>query len=377
MTPLLLRLAVAADGPDLDQIIRAFEARNPGTCVVRITGDVPGYLQAGAADVVATKNLDVKQAVANRQLLPLDSLLEADHLDLAALGALSSDVRQNGHTYELPITASPYVILYNQEHFDRAGLAVPAPWWTWDDFRTTVTALAARTPAGSWAFSDDGVPPSAMAVAFAEDRTEGQPINPEAAAAALDFWSGLFTAAHGVAPSSFKNVDRWAEFRQGLGAMLLTPLNGERVSELNAAGFQWGVLALPEAKGGPGAVKVGRPETYAIAAGAKHVDLAWKFLAFASGPVAAGIWANGGAFPVRRTDDSRQAWRERLPASMGREWLLEREWALMFTRNRGDLAEKARGALSDAVAAVPRDKPLAGAALDFQAQYLQWTAVTP
>jgi multiple sugar transport system substrate-binding protein len=314
--------------------------------------------------------------VANRQLLPLDSLLEADHTDLLALGALAADVRQNGRIYELPITAAPYVILYNQAYFDRAGLAVPAPWWTWDDFRNTVTALAARAPEGAWAFSDDGVPPGTMAVTFAEDWAEGRPIDPAAATTALNFWSGLLNVAHGVVPSPQGDGLRWDEFRSGLGAMLLTPLDGARVSDLNAAGFHWGVLALPEAKGGPDAVKTGRPETYAIAAGVKQPELAWKFLQFASSPLAAGIWANTGAFPVRRTDDSRQVWRERLPASTGREWLLEREWEIIFTRTRGDLAEKARSGLADAIAAVPHWQPLTDAARIFEAQYQQWTAVT-
>lgn len=374
-----LRLWADRSGSDVDQVIAAFEARNPGINVTRVESwessgrgaqvtaqtrlDFWGLLESGTVDIVATGPVDVRAAVDCALLKPLDPFVEAAKFDLSAYGTLIGDARWNGRLYELPVTAFPYVILINQSHFDRAGLIAPHPSWTWNDFRSIVTTLSTRAPGGDWAFAEAAATPATLPIAMAQDLAEGGAIGPTSARSALEYWAGLPSGGRGGGEA------RWREFISGRGAMLLVPLDGQRLSDLSAVPFQWGVLPLPEATGGPGPVHLDRVGTYAIAARSAHADEAWRFLQFAGGPIAAGIWAKAATMPARRTDAARQTWRDRLPASAGREWLLEREWSLMFTRSRGDLPERSRNALFGALADLAPDRDPLAALSPFLASY--------
>jgi ABC-type glycerol-3-phosphate transport system substrate-binding protein len=44
----------------------------------------------------------------------------------------------------LPVTVYPSLVLYNKAHFDVAGLAYPAPDWTWEEFVSLATRLTQR-----------------------------------------------------------------------------------------------------------------------------------------------------------------------------------------------------------------------------------------
>jgi ABC-type glycerol-3-phosphate transport system substrate-binding protein len=79
-----------------------------------------------------------------------DQALQAEDFYPGALDAL----RWQGHLYSLPAEIDPWVMFYNRELFDAAGIPYPADDWRWDDFLEAARALnespAVRFPFGSW-----------------------------------------------------------------------------------------------------------------------------------------------------------------------------------------------------------------------------------
>ena len=47
--------------------------------------------------------------------------------------------------YGLPADAVPQVMFYNQDLFTAAGIAAPAPGWTWDDWLAKAKQLTVRS----------------------------------------------------------------------------------------------------------------------------------------------------------------------------------------------------------------------------------------
>jgi ABC-type glycerol-3-phosphate transport system substrate-binding protein len=79
-----------------------------------------------------------------------DRALKGEDFYPSALEAL----RRQGRLYSLPAEIDPWVMFYNQELFDAAGVPYPAGDWNWDDFleraRSWKDSPAVRFPFGSW-----------------------------------------------------------------------------------------------------------------------------------------------------------------------------------------------------------------------------------
>lgn len=76
-------------------------------------------------------------------LLPLDSYIEADEdFDLSDYPeSLLTPLRYEDQLYALPQEVSPYVIYYNKDMFEAAGLDLPTDDWTIDEFYESAKAL--------------------------------------------------------------------------------------------------------------------------------------------------------------------------------------------------------------------------------------------
>lgn len=131
---------------DLDTIVQAFQAENPGIEVVVETAPFADYftlLQAGIAsgdapDVFELNYENFVTYAANGALLDLSSMMSDDApFYPRALEAFSYD----GVQYALPATFSDVLLFYNADLFDQAGIEYPTAEWTWDDAKTASAAI--------------------------------------------------------------------------------------------------------------------------------------------------------------------------------------------------------------------------------------------
>lgn len=123
---------------DLDTIVQAFQAENPGITIEVSTAPYADYFTLLQADVVGGDAPDVFELnfenfvtyAAAGTLLDVGGLVSEDApFYPAALDAFNYEGAQLG----LPATFSTVVLFYNSDLFDAAGLEYPTSEWTWTE----------------------------------------------------------------------------------------------------------------------------------------------------------------------------------------------------------------------------------------------------
>lgn len=144
---------------DLDQMIQAFEAANPGIQVEVETAPFNEYftklqtlIAGGEAPDVFELNFENFVSFAEKGVL----------LDLSAQSEMDGEFdaniyyprayeafNRNGRQFGLPETFSTVVLFYNQDMFDAAGVNYPSSDWTWDEAVAAAEQLTDEE-AGAW-----------------------------------------------------------------------------------------------------------------------------------------------------------------------------------------------------------------------------------
>ncbi|GAB3473862.1 ABC transporter substrate-binding protein [Nocardiopsis coralliicola] len=140
--------------------VRLFEEENPGITVSTSNGEFGSYLQkiatqaagGGIPDVAQLDYRQISQFALGGALLPLDEAIASetvhtDRMDADFVGTGAVDDTQ----YAIPMGRGITGYAYDSELFERAGIGVPGPDWTWEEFADAarrVTALGTTGPAG-------------------------------------------------------------------------------------------------------------------------------------------------------------------------------------------------------------------------------------
>ena len=135
-----------------EAIKTGFEAAYPDVeieYVDLVSGDeyatVAGVQLAGGdtSDVYMIKEIAQVQQWADQGFLQnLDELIEADGTDLSGFAGLEKNLRaSDGLLYGLPFRSDYWVMYYNMDAFDAAGVAYPTNDWTWDEYKEIAKAV--------------------------------------------------------------------------------------------------------------------------------------------------------------------------------------------------------------------------------------------
>lgn len=122
----------------------AFQAEHQGIVIEIVPYSSDLLALTAAADCFAGPALLAHPSSGMQsEILNLDPLLSADSsLDLADFyPQFLSPVKQGGALWALPYEADALMVYLNRELFAAAGLPLPAPGWTMDDFLSTALAL--------------------------------------------------------------------------------------------------------------------------------------------------------------------------------------------------------------------------------------------
>jgi len=209
-----------------------------------------------------------------------------DFADLAE-PALQLWVREEA-VYGIPFSTSPFIILYNRDLFEGAGLETPNELlargeWSWEALADAARIIAANTPDGVYGFEskDAGVYGEQvwhtlvpLIRAYGGDAWDagGRCLldAPEAVEAVQLYHDMAFVDRSAVGPG--ENGD----FYSGQAGMTIGQLS--RVSKLVDAAFDWGVAPLP---GGPaGEAPVIGQAAIVVFDSSQHKELAIDFVAF-------------------------------------------------------------------------------------------------
>ncbi len=300
--------------PAFSALLDAFKAANPGVEIV--TNDIPSadypvklstMLNGGSdVDVFWIKNGDDVYPIAERgQMVDLSSYIAADGLDLAAYNGLAEYFNIDGKQVALPYRSDYYLMYYNKDIFDEAGVAYPSNDMTWAEFEELSKQLTSgegvdkkygahfhtwQALVQNWAVQDGKNTILATDYSFMKPYYEMILRMQNDDKTIMDYGT-LKTG----------NISYNSVFPDGSVAMM--PMGSwftATMLQKVAAGetsVNWGIATCPHPEGVESGYVVGSTTPLAINAASKNQALAWEFVKFACGPEGAAICAGTGAIP--------------------------------------------------------------------------------
>jgi multiple sugar transport system substrate-binding protein len=269
--------AVASTGDFITRLTTDFAAGSPPDVFLMNYRRLAQFYNRGAVEPLGP-------------LMEQSSALNPDEFYSEALDAFRDS---QGTVICIPQNISSQVVYYNKELFDQAGLAYPAPDWTWEEFRQTAIALTLPDANGDtypdqyglglepvlirmapWIWQNGGElvddldnptrltlddPASTEAIQFVLDLAQKDGVVPNYSAEAVASHPDRFLAG---------NIAMYVDSR------VFTPTMRETVS------FDWDVATLPRGKQ---VANVLHSDGYCMAAASTVKEAAWRFIEFALG----------------------------------------------------------------------------------------------
>lgn len=148
--PVTIRLAAwsLATTPEFQTLKDGFEALHPNVTVELVEYDAAEYdtqmiadLTAGTApDIYVQKNLkNFFTYQDGGQLMDV-----SDVVAKLPAGTNASMYEVDGKAYAVPYRQDSWVLFYNKDLFDKAGVAYPDGTWTWDDYAEAAKEISAK-----------------------------------------------------------------------------------------------------------------------------------------------------------------------------------------------------------------------------------------
>lgn len=216
-------------------------------------------------------------------LLPLNSYIEAD-ADFNVEGVFPEALRLynvDGNQYAIPYDHGPYIIGYNKDAFDAAGVEYPAEGWTLDDFVTKAKALT--IPGQQWGFGptvglgNEQAPffLGAFGGATFNEAEDGLLLDTEESRTALNFWFDLMhkegVISNAADAASFSGDARFSgQFAMfGIATWDIPGFH-------DLATFKYDVAPVPSGPAGQHTGSFG--SGFGTTATSKNADAAWDYL---------------------------------------------------------------------------------------------------
>ena len=303
-------------------LVAAFEASHAGVKVELVDLGSSDYQTVLATqltgsgsdfDVVSVKDVPGYTTLVNKGVLePLDDLIAKDGVDLEAYKGLTDQNQVDGKLYELPFRSDFWLIYYNKDVFDQAGVDYPTNDMTFAQYDELARKLTVDTPGSevygahfhTWRSAVqlfgildgkntivDGTydfvkPYYEMVLAEQED---GICQDYATLKTSNLHYSGAFSQGN----IAMMNMGSWF-----IGTLIEKVRTGEYTDCAN-----WGLVKYPHADGVEAGSTLATITCLAIPKNAPNKDLAWEFVKFVSGQEGAEILAAVGNIPAIMTDD--------------------------------------------------------------------------
>ena len=237
------------------------------------------------------------------QLLPIDDFIARDSLDLSIYKGAAEQLMYNDKSYALPYRNDWYVLYYNKDLFDAAGVEYPSNDMTWAEYYELAEKMTSGDGSSkvygshnhtwqalvtNWAVQDG------KHTVVEKDYSFMKPWYEECLALQdngyVQDYSTLKTANIHYS-SVFKN-QQCAMMPMGTW-FIATMMQSQEEGETD---FNWGIATIPHPEDTETGYTVGALTPIAISAYTDQPDLAWDFVKFASSEEAAEILAAQGVF---------------------------------------------------------------------------------
>ena len=284
---------------------------------------------AGGADldvITHKNNAEYADIASKNQLLDLGELVKRDNVDIAPYGPLFEGLQIDGKTYGLPYEKTAWVLYYNKDLFDAAGVPYPSDDMTWDQFRELAkkmtsgegTERIAGAYLHTWPQTWYGMALQKGCSIIDQDLSEFEKalqfrLDLEADGSIMTYTDAKATNAH------YKT-----EFANGRTAMnIMGDFHAAQLRDLEETGdvtFDWDIAAMPHPEGVEANTTWGTAMPISVNANSKHQEAAWEFVKFVSSEEGAKISASRGnlaAYSSKAVEDIYKGDGSRKPANVG------------------------------------------------------------
>lgn len=301
----------------LQDIIDGFEAENPNIKINMVDVAAADYmnklstmLNGGSdCDIVYVKDSDTIPSFAEKgQLEDLTSYIEEAEIETEKYISYD-EYNLDGKQVALPFKSDYYVLYYNKDIFDAAGVEYPSNDMTWTEWEELCTKLTSgegnskvyggylhtwQACVENWAVQDGKNTILGPDYSFMKPYYE-MALRMQDAGTIMDY-STLKTG----------NIAYASPFQQGTVATLPmgTWFSGMMIAKAEAGetDVNWGIATLPHPEGVEAGSTVGSTAPMAINANSKHKEEAWEFIKYACGEAGADAQIARGCMPSYQDD---------------------------------------------------------------------------
>lgn len=303
-------------------LIDAFEAANPGVKIEMVDLGSADYQTVLATeltgsgsdfDIATIKDVPGYTTLVNKGVLEsLDDYIAKDSVDLSQYGGITDQVTVDGKLYELPFRSDFWVMFYNKDVFDKAGVAYPTNDMTFEQYDALARSVTNTTPGEevygahyhTWrsAVQLFGILDGKHSIVdgdyeflkpYYEMILKQQEDGVCQDYATLKTSSLHYSGAFAQGNVAMMNMGSW--FIPTLIEKLKTGEYGEEVAN-------WGLVKYPHAEGVEPGSTLATITCLSIPTSAPHKDLAWEFVKFVCGQEGAEVVAKTGTIPAITTD---------------------------------------------------------------------------
>ena len=259
-------------------------------------------------DVVMVKDVPGYMTLVNKGVLePLNSYIQSSNVDLSQYKGLTDQILVDEKLYELPFRNDFWVLFYNKDVFDKAGVAYPTNDMTFEEYDKLARSLTVDTPGQEVYGAHYHTWRSAVQLFGVLDGkntiVDGKYdflkpyyeliLNEQEDGVCQDYatlkTSGLhYSGAFAQGNIAMMNMGTW---------FISTLMDKIRTGEYTDCA-NWGIVKYPHAEGVEPGSTLATITSLGIPANAPHKDLAWEFINFVSGKEGAEILASTGTIPA-------------------------------------------------------------------------------
>ncbi|MEF2071093.1 sugar ABC transporter substrate-binding protein [Consotaella sp. CSK11QG-6] len=301
-------------------LIEAYEAEHPNVTVDHVDLGSTDYnmmlstqLTGGASDldVITVKDTPGYATLVNAgQLLDLSSFIQGQNIDTAQYSGIVEQLQIDGKPYALPFRSDFWIVYYNKDLFDNAGVDYPTNDMTFDQFadlaRKLTTGFGPNKIYGTL-FHIWRSPVQLYGI------LDGQHTMVDGDYGFLKPWYEKILALQeeGVVPSyaqlKTSSTHYSAPFYNSTVAML--PMGswfiGTQIAKVKSGeskATNWGIVKYPHPEGIPAGTTLATLATLGVNAASQHQEAALDFLKFVTGPEGAKVIAQTGTLPAIRDE---------------------------------------------------------------------------
>ena len=303
-------------------IVEAYEAAHPDVKIELVDLGSSDYQTVLATqltgsgsdfDVVTIKDVPGYTTLVNKGVLePLDEYITKDGVDLAAFKGLTDQIKVDDKLYELPFRSDFWVMFYNKDLFDAAGVAYPTNDMTFEEYDALARSLTNTEPGQEVYGAHYHTWRSAIQL-FGILDGKNSIID-----GTYDFLKPYYEmmlaqqedgVCQDYATLKTSNLHYSGAFSQGnvammnMGTWFISTLIEKVKSGEYTDCANWGMVKYPHAEGVEPGSTLATITALAIPTTAKDKDMSWDFIKFVCGEEGADILASTGTIPAIMTDD--------------------------------------------------------------------------